>query len=172
MDKIEILVLNGSPGSGKTSAANAVSDLLRDDEIPHVVIDFDELGRIYPETNKNIQWENLRSVCKNFSKVPDLNRFIIPIALDSAEDIDTLRKGAPYAKWIICELVADRETLLKRVTEREPNKYWREKLRTLVNKYADRPESTKFGELKINTAVKTLKETAKDIIIKVNWNKS
>lgn len=169
MDQIEILVINGSPGSGKTSTANKLSDLLRENEIAHVVIDFDELGRIYPETNKNVQWENLTSVCLNFSKVEGLNKFIIPIAIDSSEILDRLKKCASYAKWIICELVAEREVLLERVAKREPNEYWREKLKTLVHNYADRPENTKFGELKIKTDTKSVKEVAQEILEKVNW---
>lgn len=169
MDQIEILVLNGSPGSGKTTTANAVSELLRKKEIHHVVIDFDELGRIYPETNSNVQWENLRSVCMNYLKVPGLKRLVIPVTIDSEEILETLKNCAPNTNWIICELVADKEILIKRVTEREPNEYWREKLRTLVNNYANRPESTKFGEIKINTGIMLPEEAAKEILLKVNW---
>lgn len=108
-------------------------------------------------------------MCLNFSKIKGLNKFIIPIAIDSQEILDQLKKCAAYAKWIICELVADKEVLLKRVAAREPNEYWREKLRTLVNNYEDRPANTKFGEFRIKTDIKSLEETAKEIIQKINW---
>lgn len=172
MDQIEILVLNGSPGSGKTATANAISDLLIEDNIPHAVIDFDELGRIYPESNHVISWQNLTSVCANYSKISNLNKLIIPVAIDSEEILNQLKQCASGAKWIICELFADRETLLKRVAEREPNEYWREKLRTLVNNYADRSEDTKFGEIKIKTDSMSIDEVAKEVIKEVGWNKS
>lgn len=170
MGKFEVLVLNGSPGVGKSTIASAISDILEKDNIAHAVIDFDELGRVYPE-NADIKWMNLTSVCANYMKVPNLDKLIIPIAIDSEEVLSRLKGCLPGAEWIVCELVADREVLLKRVTEREPDEYWREKLRDLVNRYADRDEVLKFGELKIKTDPGSVHDTAKEVIQKIKWSK-
>lgn len=166
---IEILVLNGSPGAGKSTIANTISDLLEKQHIAHAVVDYDELGRIEP-SNKSVHWKNLKSILENYSTVSGLEKIIIPIAIDSEDILNTLKNCLSEAKWIICELIADRDTLIKRVSEREPNDYWREKLKRLVNNYADRDDSTKFGDTKIRTDNKNEIDTAKEIIEKIGWD--
>nr|WP_220093533.1 zeta toxin family protein [Flexivirga caeni] len=42
------LLITGTVGAGKTTTAYAVGDLLRARELPHAVIDLDELHRLWP----------------------------------------------------------------------------------------------------------------------------
>lgn len=169
-NNITILVINGSPGAGKSTTAGAISDVLYQKMILHALIDFDELGLVHPKPKDlPIQWMNLKSVLENFSKVEDLEKIIIPIAIDSQEILDQLKSCLPNAEWIICELLANKDELLKRVTNREPDDYWREKLRKLVINYADRDETTKFGELKVRTDDKTIGEVANEILLTIKW---
>src|ERR1051325_10495412 len=65
------LLLTGTVGSGKTSAAEAVGDLLIAREIPNAVIDVDWLRRCWPSPpgdcfNGAITLRNLRGVTRTF----------------------------------------------------------------------------------------------------------
>jgi ABC-type lipoprotein export system ATPase subunit len=120
MNHTEVLVLNGSPGSGKTTLANAIAERLREMEIPHAVIDVDEFARVYPEVSSSLGWRNLRAVWPNYASIPNL-RAILPVCIDSKQDFEQLRNAVPSRKFTVCELVADELILKERVTRREPN---------------------------------------------------
>jgi hypothetical protein len=47
--RIEILLICGSSGEGKTVTAWEVGHILRSRTIPHAVIDTDELDRVWPQ---------------------------------------------------------------------------------------------------------------------------
>ncbi|MCO8275987.1 adenylyl-sulfate kinase [Actinoplanes sp. TRM 88003] len=65
------LLVTGTVGSGKTSAAEAAGDLLTAREIPNAVIDVDWLRRCWPSPpgdrfNGALTLRNLRAVTRNF----------------------------------------------------------------------------------------------------------
>jgi adenylylsulfate kinase-like enzyme len=66
MHRADILVLHGPPGSGKTTIGNAMADILRRSGVPHLVLDVDELERIYPEDDPSIKWRILASIWPNY----------------------------------------------------------------------------------------------------------
>src|SRR5579863_5883029 len=144
MNHTEVLVLNGSPGSGKTTLGNAIAERLREMDTPHAVIDVDELARVYPEIGSSLGWKNLRVIWPNYTALPNL-KVILPVCIDTKRDLDELRNAVPSNKFSICELVADESVLKERVTKREPNDYWQSKLRALVEKHFDKDATCKFA---------------------------
>lgn len=173
MNKINVLILNGSPGSGKSTLAGAVSEELRIADIPHAVIDLDEFAVVYPDdigSRNGLKWKNLASVWQNYSELGDL-KIIIPVLIDTAEDLDALRKAAPAQSFTICTLTASLDTLRDRVTKREPNEYWQNKLRSLVESYEKRSDKEKFADFQVSTDDRDIEETAKEIIQHLGWSK-
>ncbi|WP_250036302.1 adenylyl-sulfate kinase [Paractinoplanes maris] len=68
---IKALLITGTVGAGKTSAAEAVGDLLTAREIPNAVIDVDWLRRCWPSPPGDpfhgaLTLRNLRAVTRNF----------------------------------------------------------------------------------------------------------
>jgi len=90
MNHTEVLVLNGSPGSGKTTLANAIGERLREIDTPHAVIDVDELARVHPEIGSSLGWKNLRAIWPNYTALPNL-KVILPVCIDTKRDLDELR---------------------------------------------------------------------------------
>jgi hypothetical protein len=168
MNGIEVLVLNGSPGSGKSTIANAIAIHLMQMDIAHAVIDVDELGRIYPELGTAFSRNNLRAMWPNYAAIPNL-KVILPVCIVSKQDLEELRDGAPCKGFTICELVADESTLKDRVTRREPDEYWQAKLRDLVDKHLNKDSADRFGEFRVRTDDKSIDDAAKAILERLGW---
>ncbi len=170
MNKLEILVINGPPGSGKTTTANEISEQLREKEVPHAILDVDELARIYPETNdSDVKWEAVRLLWPNYQKLTPL-KVILPVLLDTKEDVDKLKAATPCHDFIICELVANKDLLKQRIKEREPNEFWQRKISKLVDRYDALPNEQRFGDFQVHTDNQTALEAASEILIRLGWN--
>ena len=169
MNHTEVLVLNGSPGSGKTTLANAIAERLREMDAPHAVIDVDELARVYPEIGSSICWNNLRAMWPNYTALPNL-KVILPVCIDSKRDLEELRNAAPSRKFSICELVADEFVLKERVTKREPNEYWQSKLRGLVEKHLGKDTTYRFADFRVRTDDKSIGEAVEEILSHLGWD--
>ena len=171
MNDTEVLIINGSPGSGKSTLANAIAEKLREMELAHAVIDVDELARTYPELSSSFRWKNLSLVWPNYSSLQNL-KVILPVLIDTKEDLQALQDATtPCAKFTICELVASDSILKERVTKREPNEYWQNKLRGLVDNYSSRDAQNKFGDFQVRTDNKSIDEAATEALQSLGWVK-
>ncbi len=165
---IEVLVLNGSPGAGKSTLANSIAEQLRQMDQAHAVIDVDELGRIFPELGSSLGWANLRAIWPNYAAVANL-KVILPVCIDTKQDLEALRIAAPSNEFVICELVANESTLKARVTNREPNEYWQSKLRTLVDKHICKDLSDRFADFRVRTDDKSIDDAVREILQYLGW---
>lgn len=161
---VTTLVLSGSAGSGKTTQANVISEVLRQADVGHAVIDLDELSRVWPFQPATLIWDNLAMVWPNYVAVPGLQVVIMPRLIDSDADIEALRRATPKAQMLVCELCASPETCLARVIEREPNDFWKDTLRALVTEYASRPPERRFGDFQVNTDDRSEIDTASEVL--------
>jgi adenylylsulfate kinase-like enzyme len=175
MNDVEVLILHGSPGSGKSTLADAIAEQLREAETTHAVIDLDEFARIYTAEDSsvlwlnNYKWKNLAAVWPNYSTIEGI-KIIIPVVIDTAEDLKSIRLAAPAKAFTVCELTAPLEVLKQRVTQREPNDYWQQRLRGLVENYSKRHENERFADIRIATHEQSARETAAMIIKKLGWD--
>lgn len=165
---IEVLVLHGSPGSGKTTLSRAVAELLRVSERPHAVIDLDDLSMVYPPPGRDFARRNLEAVWPNFAAIDDL-RVIVPTVLADAGESAQLRAAAPCSRFIVCELSAPRQVLKDRVTEREPNEYWKSRLRAFVDLYHSRTDLAGIRDFQVSTHDRRVEDAAREVVEKAGW---
>ena len=168
LNDIDVVVLNGSPGAGKSTLANAIAEKLRELDQAHAVVDVDELGRIFPELGTSLGWANLRAIWPNYAAIANL-RVLLPVCIDTERDLEQLRTATPCRTFTICELVADESTLKERVTKREPNEYWQRKLRMLVDKYLSKDLSDNFADFRVRTDDKSIDEAVQEILGRLGW---
>lgn len=69
----DVVFLNGTVGAGKTTVADALSDLERRYRRPHAVIDLDQLRRLWPSTESDpfhleLELEYLAVVAANYRR--------------------------------------------------------------------------------------------------------
>jgi hypothetical protein len=164
----DVLVLHGPPGSGKTTVGNAMAEILRQSGLPYLVLDIDELERVYPERDPFMKWRILASIWPNYHSLGAI-KVILPVLIDTAEDLRQLRAAAPAHSVTICELSAPEAILNDRVTAREPNEFWRSKLRGLVDKYGQRGAGLQFGDFRVSTEAGSAQSAAEEILDHLGW---
>lgn len=124
--RIPVLNIIGPVGIGKSSAADAVSQLLEYEYIlPHAVVDLDHVRRVYPESkqdpfNMELGFKNLVAVWKNYRSA-GAQYLIIPSVMESREHLDKIRTSIPGADIFVVRLSAPLEVNHDRIRGREKN---------------------------------------------------
>lgn len=168
MKNIGVLVLHGSPGAGKTTLARAVSEILREADLAHGVIDLDEISLVHPGQGRSFARENLKAIWPRYAAVPGL-RLLLPSVIADEEELLLLRDALPGANLAVCELTAPEAVLKERVTAREPNEFWQEGLRRWVDVYHARNDLDKIRDFLVSTHERSEQDAAREVVEKVGW---
>jgi predicted kinase len=166
---VEVLVLHGAPGSGKTTLARAMAELLRAADVANAVIDLDDLSKIYPDPGRSFACDNLNAMWPNYAAVPQL-KVVIPSVIADEQEREQLRAAVPGARFAVCELTAPEAVLKTRVTAREPNEYWQGRLCDFVDLYHRRNDLTRIRDLQVETHGRSVDEAAREVIEKAGWS--
>jgi predicted kinase len=165
---VEVLVLHGSPGSGKTTLSRAVAEVLRTAGQANAVIDLDELSAIYPHPDRSFARRNLGAVWPNYAAIPGVKVVITGVLADE-EEVGLLRAAVPGAPFAVCELTAPEPVLKARVTAREPNAYWQGRLRDFVDLYHRRTDLARIRDFEVSTHDRPVAEAAREVVDKAGW---
>ena len=158
---VELLLITGSPGVGKSSAAELLSDLLAEAGVAHAVVDLDELDRRGALPGPDLHFENLAAVCRNYAAA-GVRRLVLAWTLDSAAELARLSGAVPGAWITVCRLRADPATVVARVARRETPSM-REQLQAFALKYASRMERERPGDIVLETQGRHLSEVALEL---------
>ena len=121
MPPINLLLITGSMGSGKTTVLSEASDILTSRNIPHASIDLDALGTAHlprPVQNNELMYRNLQSVWENYAHVGG-TRLLLARAIENRAELQQCRNAVPGAEIVICRLTASLKTIQDRVQSRE-----------------------------------------------------
>lgn len=169
MTDINVLVLHGSPGAGKSTLARAVSEILREADLAHGVIDMDEISLVHPSQRRSFARENLALLWPRYAAVPGL-RLLLPSVLADEDELVQLRAALPGAHLAVCELTAPEPVLKERVTAREPNEFWKEGLRRWVDVYHARDDLPRIRDFLVSTHERSEDDAAREVIAKAGWH--
>ena len=168
MNSVDVLVLHGSPGSGKTTLSRAIAEHLRAADLANAVIDLDDLCKMYPVPDRSFARENLKAIWPNYAAIPQL-KLVIPGVIADEEERRLLRAAVPGARFAVCELTAPEAVLKDRVTAREPNEFWQGRLRDFVDRYHRRGDLPKIRDFQVSTHGRSGDETAREVIEQAGW---
>lgn len=165
----QVLVLHGSPGSGKTTLAEAIAERLRQVNLPSALIDLDALSIVHPYQGRAFTRANLRALWPNYSAVPDV-RVVLPLVVVDRDDLRELKEITDPARLLVCELTAPRALLERRVTDREPNEFWRSRVLEFVARYHDREDHPAIRDFQVQTNVASVEDAASEVISRCGWS--
>ena len=165
---LDVLVLHGSPGSGKSTLSRAIAESLRAADVANAVIDLDDLSIIYPHPGRSFAHDNLRAIWPNFAAVAQL-KVVLPTVLADEEELVQLRAAVPGSTLVVCELTAPLAVLKDRVTAREPNEFWQGRLRDFVDLYHRRTDLADIRDFQVTTHDTSVDEAARAVIEKAGW---
>jgi len=168
MSGARVLILHGSPGSGKTTLARAISQQLGAADIPHGVIDADELNLAFPSPMRDLWLANLAAIWPNYVQVPDIHMVIATVVAD-AERLEQLRAAVPAETFVVCELTAPIDVLKARVTAREPTDRMRAGLRAWVDHHSARTDLEGIRDVLVSTHDRPEAEAAREVLQVVGW---
>ncbi|MFJ4900911.1 AAA family ATPase [Streptomyces sp. NPDC088727] len=115
------LLINGTVGVGKTTAAEAVGDLLADAGVSHAVLDLDSLRQSWPAPpadrfNFGLLLRNVRSVAANYLDA-GATRLVLAGVIEQPDERRRLAE-AVGVELTVCRLRADHAVLRERLTRR------------------------------------------------------
>lgn len=121
---VDVLVICGAAGVGKTSTACEVSLRLSDECMAHAFVDCDELDRVHPWPVPGLPtWEmarrNLTSVWHNYAEIGHHRLLLCGVFADLRQELRWIAEAVPDAAFTVVRLTAAVDVLETRVRRRE-----------------------------------------------------
>ncbi|MFC4241854.1 AAA family ATPase [Gryllotalpicola reticulitermitis] len=118
----DTVLINGSVGTGKTTAAEGVGVALEQLGIPGAVIDVDWLRRSWPAPQDDpfrtaLGLENLQSVASNFRRA-GAHVLVVATVVETVEELQRSKAALGSRTLLHVRLTADADAVLSRLTRR------------------------------------------------------
>lgn len=166
---MELLVITGTMGSGKTSVLCEASDLLGLRRIVHAAIDLDAFGLAYLPSGPPdaVMYRNLQSAAENYASL-GVVRILLARAVESSGELELCRKATAATNTIVCRLTASLKTTQERVKLRESG--------VLIQEYVARVaelnavlDQARLEDFTISTDNRSVTDTAREMLLKAGW---
>lgn len=166
---MELLVITGTMGSGKSGVLGEASDLLRLRRIVHAAIDLDAFGMSHlpsarPDT---VMYRNLQSVAENYASL-GVTRILLARAIETSVELELCCKATAATSTIVCRLTAKLDTMQKRIRTRESGVLMDEYVAHVaeLNAVLDR---ARLEDFTITTENRSITDTAREMLLKAGW---
>ncbi len=73
-------------------------------DMPHAVIDLDDLSNVFPQPRRSFAGENLQAIWPNYAAIPHL-KVVIPSVIADQLAREQFRAATPGARFLVCELL-------------------------------------------------------------------
>jgi adenylylsulfate kinase len=121
--RVPTILVTGPVGVGKTTLIDAMGRVLRDAEVPHATVDFDQLTAAYPRSPDDDVWgtdlglANLAAIWQNYRAI-GASRLLLAQVIENRKELDGFRNAVPGAEIVVVRLRASPSTLQQRVRAR------------------------------------------------------
>jgi gluconate kinase len=166
---VEVLVISGSMGSGKTTVLAEASDLLTLAHTVHAALDLDHLSLGYfPGTaSDELMIRNLTGIWSNYAAL-GVRRLILCEALDSVAKRERLQKAIPRSRITVCRLHAKVETMQNRIRIREPGMLQEQFVRRVAELEASL-DAARIEDFRIDNDDHAITVVARELLVRAAW---
>jgi broad-specificity NMP kinase len=169
---IDVALLCGAAGVGKSTVAFELSRLLVAADVAHALVDTDELDRVHPWpphglAPSELSRRNLASVWLNIAALGHDRLILVGVFVDLAAELPWIEDAVPGCRITVVRLRAERPELEQRVRQREIGSGAEDQLgRTLaqVSAIDDPPDVAQ-----IDTSALDVSEVAELIVGMLGW---
>jgi hypothetical protein len=173
-DGVEVLVLCGAAGTGKTSTLWEVGHVLRARGVPRALIDTDELDRVWPTPNTtealiSISRRNLRAVWETFASLGIRHLVLCGVMASTAQSREWIDDAIPGAAITFVRLSAERSTRADRLRAREVGSGFDQEMEASdkATRYIEAHDEP--GLPIVPTDRRSVHEVAADVLDATNW---
>jgi hypothetical protein len=163
---VDVLVVSGPAGVGKSVTAFEVSDQLRGSGEAHAVIDTDELDRIYPvpDNLSAITERNLATIWETYAERGCSRLILVGVYADSPKELEWIGRAVPGARFTLVRLVAPWTTLEQRIRGRELGSGLERQFEHTAKQVADLAADDRPEVHVLDTAELTVEEAARRML--------
>ena len=167
---MELLIITGSMGAGKSAVLAEASDILKLRNLVHAAIDVDSLflGHLPSEANNDdVMYDNLRSVCNNYA-ARGIQRFLFALAIENRAQLELCREITSATDTIICRLTVSVGVMQHRVKTRESGVLQQEFV-ARVEKLNAILDAAQLEDFTVSNENRLLNEVALEMLNKAGW---
>lgn len=116
---VQVVVITGAPGAGKTSVLTALMGLLEADDVPFAALELESLALVHPWPDDDAAFEHLTHVAESFRR-RGYPRLLMTATIEDAVYLRRLREAVRSDDLTLVRLAAPPALLRERITRREP----------------------------------------------------
>ncbi|KRE11282.1 hypothetical protein ASE63_20205 [Bosea sp. Root381] len=179
-DRVEILLITGPAGIGKSTLCWAIGDLLAASGIPHAAIETDELDRVFPKPGaedlavlapgaRDVSQLNLAALWSIYRALGHRRLLMSGVMAHAAFDKRWILAAIPDALITIVRLRAADETLLARLDRREHGAGRDAQIERSLRQSQRMRQEAGDGFIIVDTDGRAPAELARSIIAESGW---
>jgi broad-specificity NMP kinase len=179
-DQIEILLLTGPAGVGKSTLSWEISARLGEAGIAHAAIESDELDRIFPRPSRqdlerlspgtiDVSALTLKAIWSNYKELGSKRLILSGVMIHLDFDRRWITSAIPGARFTVVRLMATEENIASRLARRETEGSMEDQLGRSLRQMNRMATETGKDILYINTDGRTASEITDDVLARIDW---
>ncbi len=118
----DAVLINGTVGAGKTTTAAALSALLQDRQVPHGLVDLDQVRLLFPPPptdpfQHEVELANLRDIAANYRSA-GASRLVVAGVVEDPREVPRYLAALRVRSLLICRLLVDPDVVRVRLSSR------------------------------------------------------